>query len=148
MAGDALIATLALGGMCVLMWWLARLARKRMGIGAGTVSGDGLRVVGKRPLDQKHSLYVVEIAGGRHILIGTSMDGGISKLDDISPEEFQSMTRDEPRAPSLKVASTGEDSEGPHDASDEPRFATVGESFNALLSKARDARGSRRASGD
>ncbi len=149
MAGDALIATLALGGMCVLMWWLARLARKRMGIGAGTVSGDGLRVVGKRPLDQKHSLYVVEIAGGRHILVGTSMDGGISKLDDISAEEFQSMTRDEPRVSSLKVASTDDDDpDAPHDASEEPRFATVGESFNALLSKARDARGSRRASGD
>lgn len=153
MAGDALIATLALGGMCVLMWWLARLARKRMGIGAGTVSGDGLRVVGKRPLDQKHSLYVVEIAGGRHILVGTSMDGGISKLDDISAEEFQSMTRDEPRVPSLKVASPrssddAQDGDEPHDASEEPRFATVGESFNALLSKARDARSSRRASGD
>lgn len=148
MAGDALIATLALGGLCVIMWWLARLARKRMGIGAGTVSGDGLRVVGKRPIDQKHSLYVVEIAGGRHILIGTSMDGGISKLDDISAEEFQYMTNDGQRAPSLKVASNDDDSDTPHDASDEPRFATVGESFNALLSKARDARGSRRASGD
>ena len=148
MAGSALIATLALGGMCVVMWWLARLARKRMGIGAGTVS-TGLRVVGKRPLDQKHSLYVVEIAGGRHILVGTSMDGGISKVDDISAEEFAAMTKDEPRAVSpLKVASTDENSGEPHDAPDEPRFATVGESFSALLSKARDSRSSRRASGD
>jgi flagellar biogenesis protein FliO len=153
MAGDALIATLALGGLCILMWWLARLARKRMGIGAGTVSGDGLRVVGKRPLDQKHSLYVVEIAGGRHILVGTSMDGGISKLDDISLDEYAAMTRDEARPAPLKVASTeardgDDDGDEPHDASTEPRFATVGESFNALLGKARDARASRRASGD
>lgn len=149
MAGSALVATLALGGMCVVMWWLARLARKRMGIGAGTVS-TGLRVVGKRPLDQKHALYVVEIAGGRHILVGTSMDGGISKVDDISAEEFAAMTRDEPRSPALKVASAIDDGDGdePHDASAEPRFATVGESFNALLSKARDSRSSRRASGE
>ena len=154
MAGSALTATLALAGLCILMWWLARLARKRMGIGAGTVAGDGLRVVGKRPLDQKHSLYVVEIAGGRHILVGTSMDGGISKVDDISAEEFATMTKGESRPSPLKVAKAdagdggeGDDSE-PHDASDEPRFATVGESFNALLGKARDARSSRRASGD
>lgn len=155
MAGDALIATLALAGMCVLMWWLARLARKRMGIGAGTVSGDGLRVVGKRPLDQKHSLYVIEIAGGRHILVGTSMDGGISKLDDISAEEFAVMSRDDApaRVSPIKVAPRAGDAPsegpGPHAESDaEPRFATVGESFNALLGKARDARSSRRASGD
>jgi hypothetical protein len=168
MLGDAVIATLALGGMCLLMWWLARLARKRMGVGAGTVAGDGLRVVGKRSLDQKHALYVVEIAGGRHILVGTSMDGGISKVDDISADEFAAMSREEPKAPKLRVANgTGSSdagqigSDAPHDAaprdaaphdaaaaSDEPRFATVGESFNMLLGKARDARANRRASGD
>ncbi|MCW2922571.1 MAG: hypothetical protein JWL76_2445 [Thermoleophilia bacterium] len=158
MAQEGLIATLALGGLCILMWWLARLARKRMGIGSGTVSNDGLRVVGKRPLDQKHALYVVEIAGGRHILVGTSMDGGISKVDDISPEEFATMTDGATRPAPLKVArprsaDTDADTDldvdaEPHDASDEPRFATVGESFNALLGKARDARTSRRASGD
>ncbi len=145
MAGDAIIATLALGGMCLLMWWLARLARKRMGVGAGTVSASGLRVVGKRPLDQKHSMFVVEIAGGRHILLGASMDGSVSKLDDISPEEYAAMV-DEPKAPKLRVATDDEDGDSP--VEEQQRFATVGESFQLLLGKAKDARSSRRASGD
>jgi flagellar biogenesis protein FliO len=160
MTGEALIATLALGGMCILMWWLARLAKKRMGIGAGTVSSEGLRVVGKRPLDQKSSLFVVEIAGGRHILLGSGVDGTVTKLDDISPAEFESMTADpKPIArPKLRVASKDSaanlpspiDTGDANDASDAdaeadaPRFATVGESFSLLLGKARDKRASRR----
>jgi flagellar biogenesis protein FliO len=158
MTGEALIATLALGGMCLLMWWLARLARKRMGIGAGTVSSEGLRVVGKRPLDQKSSLFVVEIAGGRHILLGSGVDGTVTKLDDISPDEFASMTA-EPKPvarPKLRVASkdagaalptpidTGDATDAAAD-DEAPRFATVGESFSLLLGKARDKRSSRRA---
>jgi flagellar biogenesis protein FliO len=149
MTSDALIATLALGGLCLLMWWLARLARKRMGLGAGTVSSSGLRVVGKRPLDQKHSLYVVEIAGGRHILVGTSMDGGISKVDDISPDEYARMV-DEPAAPKpLRMAtSDATDADPEEPVQEQQRFATVGESFGMLLGKARDARANRKASGD
>lgn len=154
MPGDALIATLALGGLCVVMWWLARLARKRMGIGAGTVSASGLRVVGKRPLDQKSALYVVEIAGGRHILLGSSMDGSVTKLDDISPEEFAVMTADDPGTPAAKLrlrvagrpaaddADPTDEANGADD--DSQRFATVGESFSQLFSKAKDARATRR----
>lgn len=149
MAGDAIIATLVLGGMCALMWWLARLAKKRMGVGAGTVSSSGLRVVGKRPLDQKSALYVVEIAGGRHILLGSSMDGSVTKLDDISPEEFAAMTADEPKPiGTLRVASAvssdaSDDADGDEPAA-APQFASVGESFSHLLGKAKDARATRR----
>jgi flagellar biogenesis protein FliO len=151
MAGSALVATLALGGLCVVMWFLARLAKKRMGIGAGTVSSNGLRVVGKRPLDQKSALYVVEIAGGRHILIGSSIDGSVSKIDDISLEEFAAMT-DEPKATKLRVAKPGSDAEATDDDGDAdeaatPQFASVGESFSHFLGKAKSAR-NRRASGE
>lgn len=171
MANDAIIATLALGGLCLLMWWLARLARKRMGVGAGTVTGEGLRVVGKRPLDQKSALWVVEIAGGRHILLGSSVEGGIAKLDDISPEEFAAMTADEerPTRPRLRIAGSkaskdageqgaadAEASSGDADAAteadaEEQKFASVGESFSHFLGKAKDARAARkdrRASGE
>jgi hypothetical protein len=153
MAGDAIIATLVLGGMCVLMWWLARLARKRMGVGAGTVSSAGLRVVGKRPLDQKSALYVVEIAGGRHILLGSSIDGSVSKLDDISPEEFAAMVDVPAEKPKLRVASavSSDASDDDADAAGEgdepaakPQFASVGESFSHFLGKAKDAREARR----
>ena len=152
MAGDAIIATLVLGGMCGLMWWLARLAKRRMGVGAGTVSASGLRVVGKRPLDQKSSLYVVEIAGGRHILLGSSLDGSVTKLDDISAEEFAAMTAADAAAPKLRVASavssddTG-DAGGDDTPAEEPQFATVSESFSHFLGKAKAAR-NRRASGE
>ena len=166
MTGEAIIATLILGAMCLTMWFLARMARKRMGVGAGTVSNAGLRVVGKRPLDQKSSLFVVEIAGGRHILVGSSIEGGVSKLDDISPEEFAVMTADDPKLlaakPRLRLANRDsessvdtqeqslDDDEAPH-LSDEARFATVSESFSNLLGKAREARTTRkdrRASGE
>lgn len=175
MTSSAIIGTLVLAGMCVLMWGLARIARKRMGIGAGTVSQDAIRVVGKRALDPKSSLYVVEIAGGRHILLGSGTDGTVTKLDDISAEEYAVMTAaDEPAStgigrPRLRVAKGGRatgpgtETEGrqPHDASgehagsdadgatgdEEPRFATVGESFGMLLGKARAARRDR-ASGE
>jgi flagellar biogenesis protein FliO len=158
MAGDAIIATLVLAAVCVLMWWLARLARKRMGVGSGTVSSTGLRVVGKRPLDQKSALYVVEIAGGRHILLGAGVDGTVTKLDDISLEEYEEMTADEPRAPRarLRVASSspsaphlagGRDDEDEDDdeaSGAQQQFASVGESFTHLLGKAKDARAARR----
>ena len=151
MAGDAIIATLVLGGMCGLMWYLARLARKRMGVGAGTVSSAGLRVVGKRPLDQKSSLYVVEIAGGRHILLGSSLDGSVTKLDDISPEEFASMVDAPAEKPKLRVASAVSSDASDDDVDGEadedaptPQFASVSESFSHFLGKAKDARATRR----
>ncbi len=147
MASDAIIATLLLGGMCLAMWYLARLARRRMGVGAGTINGEGLRVVGKRPLDQKHALYVIEIAGGRHIMVGTSMDGGISKVDDITPDEYAAMSNDDdrqpPKAAKLRVANDADTEDATDSDDDEQRFATVGESFQMLLGKARTARGSR-----
>lgn len=109
MGQEAIVATLILGAMCLLMWWLARLAKRRMGVGAGTVAGSGLRVVGKRPLDQKSALYVIEIAGGRHIIIGASIDGSVSKIDDITPEEYAIMSADEARGarPKLRIAGRG-----------------------------------------
>lgn len=151
---DAVIATLALAVMCLVMWFLARLARKRMGIGAGTVSAGALKVVGKRPLDQKSNLFIVEIAGGRHILLGAGADGTVTKLDDISPDEFAVMAQDaapEPRR--LRVAKGGiapavgaprGQADGASDEDDAPRFATVGESFQQLLGRARSARDERR----
>ncbi|MCW2923625.1 MAG: hypothetical protein JWM98_1029 [Thermoleophilia bacterium] len=158
MDSQAIFATLALAGVCAFMWWLSRLAKRRMGVGAGTVSGSALRVVGKRPLDQKSALFVVEIAGGRHILIGSGADGSVTKVDDISPEEYARMTEDEPRVvrPKLRVAKAAgnddaaadDDAEDDDDAAAAPqKFATVGESFGLLLNKARSRR-DRPASGE
>jgi hypothetical protein len=133
--------------MCTLMWWLARLAKRRMGVGSGTVSARGLRIVGKRPLDQKHALYVVEIAGGRHILLGASQDGGVSKLDDISPEEFSTMTEEAPsRGKLASLPTASEDALAADEAAApaKPQFASVGQSFAHFLGKAKDSRAARR----
>lgn len=155
MAGDAIIASLILGGMCLLMWALARMAKRRMGLGAGTVSASALRVVGKRPLDQKSAIWVVEVAG-RHLLLGSGADGSVSKLDDISPEEYARMVEveAEPAKPLLRVARSATtpaaapaaagSADSPVEERTEQAFATVGESFQHLLGKARGARDSRR----
>lgn len=151
MAGDAILATVILAGMCGLMWLLARIAKKRMGIGSGVVAGDALRIVGKRPLDQKSSLWVVEIAGGRHILLGSGADGTVTKLDDISADEYSHMTEaDAPVAarPKLRLANRKQNDANPTEEGEEPRFATTGEAFRMLLAKAKDARADRKASGD
>lgn len=175
--GGAIKATLALAGMCFLMWFLARLAKRRLGVGAGTISPNALKIVSKKPLDQRSSLWIVEV-GGRHILLGSSLDGGVSKLDDISDAEWEQMSAPVVEGPTplqavRRIASAGmgrggsgdvaaiaggsaddddpgalEGTEGPHEQAEEQRFATVGESFQHLLKKARSARSGSRASGD
>jgi flagellar biogenesis protein FliO len=167
---EAIFATAILAGMCLLMWFLARVAKKRMGVGSGVVSTGALRVVGKKPLDQKSTLWVVEV-GGRHLLLGSGHDGSVAKLDDISADEFAVMTEDDAVSsrPKLRLAlakvatnggsstsakgegtdalSTSTDADAPEndgESDDEQRFATVGESFNLLLGKARDARANRK----
>ncbi|MBC7459953.1 MAG: FliO/MopB family protein [Thermoleophilia bacterium] len=197
---QALIGTMILAVMVIVMYFLARIAKKRMGIGAGTIKGDALRIVGKKPLDQKSNLFVIEIAGGRHILLASSAEGHVVKLDDISPDEYAAMVDQETIEaakavrPKLKLAMpvlrpgaapaqpvTGEPDSAVtaatvadvSDVSDvdpdaivaaslvqaqaddaeaeEQRFATVGESFQLLLGKAKEARAARkedRASGE
>ncbi|MCZ4496582.1 MAG: hypothetical protein JWM25_1165 [Thermoleophilia bacterium] len=156
--GDALLPTLILVVMCGGMWMLARVAKRRMGVGSGTIAGNALKVVGKRPLDQKHALWVIEIAGGRHILVGTGTDGAVTKLDDISTDEYALMVEDEAQAatPKLRLArpkatATTEpaaaDADGANDGDaiqveEGPRFATVGESFQHFLGKAKNKRAS------
>ncbi|MCW2973233.1 MAG: hypothetical protein JWN72_1506 [Thermoleophilia bacterium] len=201
---QALIGTMILAVMVIVMYFLARIAKKRMGIGAGTIKGDALRIVGKKPLDQKSNLFVIEIAGGRHILLAASAEGHVTKLDDISVDEYAAMVDGEAveaaakLRPKLKlampvlrpgtqaaaaaavepdsavtaasVADVGDVSDVDPDAivaaslvqaqaddadlaaeAEEQRFATVGESFQLLLGKAKEARAARkedRASGE
>lgn len=106
----------------VMMYLLAGVARKRLGMGAGTVAPDQLRVVGKRTLDRTKALYVVEI-GNRYVLVGAA-ENCVSLVDHITAEEFASMAQPAP------AATPPADDPG-------PQFATVSESFSLLLSRAR-----------
>lgn len=170
--GDALWATLILAAMCGLMYWAAQIARKRLGIGAGTIGPEALKVVGKRQLDPKKAIYIVEI-GDRYVLLGAA-ESSVSMLDHVTPEEFASMLpvddapvrkiRSLPKpknALGYQQASASDD----HDVDDDVELTEVGvspaagdeserefmtpkESFKYLMAKARDARSDRKASGD
>lgn len=126
--------------MVLVMYGLSRMARKRLGMGAGTLPQSALKVVGKRTLEPRKSLYVVDL-GGRYILVGTG-ENQVSLVDHITAEEFAAMA-DEPEPvprPRLRVARNGAaetDADLAATGTDQ-RFATVGESFAHLLGKARN----------
>jgi len=151
-------------GLVAVTWYFSKLAKRKLGLGAGTVAPSQLKVVGKRILEPKKSLYVIEI-GDRYVLVGTS-ENGVSLIDHITAEEFDGMsqkadakvainktalarrfginTNTNTAAASLatdtEAAPTADNADAPID---EPRFATVGESFTMLLGKARTARAAR-----
>lgn len=143
-----------------VMWYVSKLAKNKLGVGAGSMDPSQLKVVGKRVLEPKKSLYVVEI-GSRYILVGTS-ENGVSMIDNISAEEFDTMAQkaDEKvagtktalarrfglagtittSASTTDAAAPTADNADSDEPIEEPRFATVGESFSMLLGKARSAR--------
>lgn len=165
--------TLIMIGLVAVTWFLSRKAKKHFGLGQGTVAPTSLKVVGKRQLEQKKSLYVVEIAD-RYVLVGTS-DNSVALIDHITAEEFAAMATpvvEKPAAPTgslsrrfnvlrpaaaagtaavaedvmdaaADVALSSVDGDAADTEIDEPRFATVGESFQMLLGKARAARSGR-----
>lgn len=141
---SALTMTAVLLGLVIGMYWLAAVARKRLGVGAGTVTSDALRVVGKRMLEPRKALYVVEI-GDRYVLVGTA-ENSVSLIDHITADEFERMTdpaefNAEPANPFARLAARRRDAATDEGESEPPqRFATVGESFAQLLSRARARR--------
>lgn len=159
--------TLVLAAFVAVLYALTHLARKRFGVGAGTISPDSLRIVGKRTLEARKSLYVIQVAD-RYVLVG-STESGISLIDRISVDEFATMVpQDElDHVPSVakkrraqEAASADQDitaldldsepTELTLDADDADdaetlaariresgRSATLGEGFQYLMSKAR-----------
>lgn len=131
--------------MVLGMYALSRIARKRLGVGAGTLPGSSLKVVGKRTLEPRKSLYVVEV-GNRYILVGTG-EHQVNLIDHITAEEYEAMAADDEDAsrPRLRIARSNPQPTATLDeqleaTGSEPQFATVGESFSHLLSKARSRR--------
>lgn len=87
-------ATFVLLGVILGMYACIRFVRNRLGISSKTVAPDALKIVGKRNLDQRKQLYVVEV-GERYLLVGTA-ENSISLIDHISAEEFAGMTNPPP----------------------------------------------------
>jgi flagellar biogenesis protein FliO len=151
-----MLGAIAILVMMILgMYWMAGLARKRLGMGSGTLPVSALKVVGKRQLEARKALYVVEL-GDRYVLVGTG-EHQVNFIDHISSDEYAAMLQtDESEATdsntarlrlarrhtvdtSVELAATGTDTNAP---TAEQRFATVGESFGHLLNKARGRSGS------
>lgn len=84
-----LLFPLLMLGMVFALYAAARWLRGRLGLAAGTVSTESLKVVGKRVLEPRKSLYVVEV-GERYILVGAA-ENSLTMIDHISAEEFASM---------------------------------------------------------
>lgn len=160
---DLFVPTIGLALVVVLMYWGAAVARRRLGIGAGTVTPSALKVVGKRTLEPRKSLYIVEIAD-RYVLVGTA-ENSVAMLDHISADEFAQMVGESdditsrPRSTSMLrrfsrptavadpdgESATDADADTPTPASaDSQRFMTVGESFHHFLGKAANSRSARR----
>jgi flagellar biogenesis protein FliO len=156
-----IMPTVILVGIIVAMWLMARFARSRLGIGAGTVTPGALKVVGRKQLEPRKSLYVVQIAD-RYILVGTG-EQSVNLIDRISADEFALMSDEVEVASPAKTfrtspadeAEAGDmDADADAPAIDSPvtpdqlashlaeqqRFATVGESFSWLLNRAKTNR--------
>jgi flagellar biosynthetic protein FliO len=87
----------ALGFVCVLAYVILRVVLPRLSMtGAGK---SMVRVVDRTPLDQRRSLYVVEVTG-RWLLIGAS-EGGLQLISELDAEKA------EQEAEALKALATG-----------------------------------------
>ena len=73
---------LALGFVCLLAYVVLRVVLPRMNVtGAGK---SMVRIVDRTSLDQRRSLYVVEVAG-RWLLVGAS-EGGLQLISELDPQ--------------------------------------------------------------
>lgn len=76
---------LALGFVCLLAWVVLRVVLPRL-----IVVGRGksmVKVIDRTPLDQRRSLYVVEVTG-RWMLIASS-EGGVQLISELDAEKAE-----------------------------------------------------------
>ena len=72
----------ALGFVCVLAYVVLRVVLPRLN--AATAGKSMVRIVDRTPLDQRRSLYVVEVTG-RWLQIGAS-EGGLQLIGELEAE--------------------------------------------------------------
>jgi flagellar protein FliO/FliZ len=74
---------LALGFVCLLAYVVLRVVLPRLH--AGTAGHSMVRVIDRTPLDQRRSLFVVEVTG-RWLLLGSS-EGGVQLISELDAEK-------------------------------------------------------------
>lgn len=84
-----LVSTLVLVAVILGLYACIRLVRGKLGVAQKTVAPEALKIVGKKNLDQRKQLYVVEV-GDRYLLLGAT-EGSINLLDRLSSDEFAAL---------------------------------------------------------
>ena len=74
---------LALGFVCLLAYVVLRVVLPRLH--SGTAGRTMVRVIDRTPLDQRRSLFVVEVTG-RWLLLGSS-EGGLQLISELDAEK-------------------------------------------------------------
>jgi flagellar biogenesis protein FliO len=88
---DLVQTLLALGGVCILMWLVARwFARRRMGPAAKY--DTAVSILRRIPLDRRRHLHLVRVAD-RVLLIGTGDNGPPSLIADLDPEMLERVSQ-------------------------------------------------------
>jgi flagellar biosynthetic protein FliO len=76
---------LALGFVCVLAYVVLRVVLPRLQVGARSQSM--VKVIDRTPLDQRRSLFVVEVTG-RWLLLGSS-EGGVELITELDADKAE-----------------------------------------------------------
>jgi flagellar biogenesis protein FliO len=169
------IPTVCLLAMLGGLWFAAVQLRRRGAVGGGTVGPNALPIVGKRTLEQRKSLFIVQVAD-RYLLLGTA-ETSVQLIDRITAEEFAAMSAMAEVAPvdmgglaakaagklrlvrpgttadavaadaDVAVAEAGDDEAAAEATGTDGQFLSVGESFHYFLDKARNRGGKRAAAG-
>jgi flagellar protein FliO/FliZ len=88
---DLLRSLLALGGVCILLWLVARWFAGRR-FGPATRYDAAVRVLRRIPLERRKHLYLVRVAD-RILLIGTGDGGPPSLIADVDPEMLERVSQ-------------------------------------------------------
>lgn len=90
-ASQMLRSLLALAGVVLLIYLVFKLGLQRLMPGGMVRSGRSVRLLERVQLDMRHSLYVVELDGGKRLLLGSS-ERGMSVLADLSAKADERIT--------------------------------------------------------
>ncbi len=79
---DLVLPIISLGGVLGLIVLLSRFAKKKMPFATQRLSNDVCEVLGRRPIDTRHSIIYVR-TGQRILILGSSVDG-LNTLAEIT----------------------------------------------------------------
>ena len=78
--------SLALGGMCAVLFFLVRRLKRNGGVRKDLLSNSGIRVLSTQPIAPQKYISLVEI-GGEVLALGVS-EGQITLLTKVENQEF------------------------------------------------------------